>query len=381
MLISVVTLIACGPGPVPPPPAAPHFDRHALSDRSDRFPADSDEPFPLDDAIHRGQLGELRRLLENGANPNLRWGSGDHFPLQEIFDTGAGYTPPDPVEAVRLLVEHGADPNARWCPFESRGSDVGGPVCRSAQGTTTLMWAAAAGATEAIDLLLQHGADASAVDWLGNSPLHLATSEVGFELIARAMFPPVDTRDRDSLRWLRREGRAHPISEAELFQSALSWSRYQVPLDVLAPEGPPYSFVRRNELWENRIVERLRILLRLGAKPNGRIDTGNGEWTPLGVALQNGTVRAARILLQAGADVNDRACLATGYDMKLKKQIFPPCARENGTTPLMYAAAKGQTDVVALLSEFKADRSLKDWAGRSALDYAKTDEIRKLLTQ
>jgi len=367
--ISVVILVACGPGPLPK--VARSIDRGDLNRVRDGFPTDSDELFPLDIAIRSNRIDELRRLLEQGENPNLRWGqSGDHFPLQEVLDS-AGETRTDPPETVRLLLMHGADPNARWCPFESRGSDVGGPVCRSAQGATALAFAAAAGLTDVVELLLNAGADPAARDWMGISALDAASSEVGFELISRALFPAIESRDKRALESLRTQGPFR--TDASLYASAIDggagWYRYQ---------SIPMADFRLG--YQNRVVERLRILLKLGAKPPDRLDTSAGEWTPLGLALQNGATRAARILLQAGAAVDGRGCLASGYDMKLKKQIFPPCDQENGTTPLMYAAAQGQTDAVEMLLEFHADRSLKEWAGRTALDYAKTNEVRKLLT-
>jgi len=368
VMIGIVTLIACGPGPLPTLPSSPHASD--LDRDRDWFPTDSDDLFPLDVAIAANRIDEVRRLLEKGANPNLRWGqTGDHFPLQEVLDPG-GYSMSEPTEAVRLLLEHGGDPNARWCPFESRTFDNSG--CVSARGATALTFAAATGRTDVVELLLNAGADPAARDWLGISALDAASSEIGFELISRALFPVVETRDQQALQWLRDNG-PFPTDQA-LYASAIGggagWYIYQ-----------PSSMSDLRTGYQDRVVERLRILLRLGAKLGDRMDTGFGEWSPLGVALRNGATRAARTLLQAGANVNDRGCLATGYDMHRKEQIFPPCGSGNGTTPLMYAAANGQTDAVKLLLEFKADRTLKNWAGRTALDYAKTPEIRQLLTR
>jgi hypothetical protein len=85
-------------------------------------------------------------------------------------------------------------------------------------------------------------------------------------------------------------------------------------------------------------------------------------------------------MLRAGTDVNQRECFVIGYDRNAMKPAFDPaCTRENAVTPLMTSASIGSRELLALLLEFKADRSLRDWAGRSALDYATDPEVRKLL--
>lgn len=71
------------------------------------------------------------------------------------------------------------------------------------------------------------------------------------------------------------------------------------------------------------------------------------------IACRAGQTPAARLLIEAGADVN--------------------AANSNGTTPLMYAktAAVGNasTDLLQLLLASGADINARDSAGRTALDY------------
>ena len=45
----------------------------------------------------------------------------------------------------------------------------------------------------------------------------------------------------------------------------------------------------------------------------------------------------------------------------------------------MWTAAVGDREAVELLLEFNADRSLRDWAGRSVLHYTTTREVSDLL--
>lgn len=378
--IALLAVAACGPGPLPT--VARSIDRGDQNLYRDGFPTDSlNDFFPLDHAIRSNRIDELRRLLAEGENPNLRWGqTGDHFPLQEVVDTG-GYRLSDPTEAMRLLLAHGADANAKWCPFESRGQYEGAPSCTSARGTTALIFAAASGRWTDVELLLRAGADARTRDWLGTSALDVASNEIAFELISRSLFPAVESRDSNSLKWLQGNGGSRV--DGGLFVRALEssgWYRVPLPPVLLSASGAARTAESYQAFYEDLGVQRIRILLRIGANPNQRVDLPDVEWTPLGIAVRHGFVRGAAVLLKGGAGVNERGCVAAGYDRSGKRPIISAdCKRDNGMTPLMWAASVGNVDCVALLLEFNADRSLKDWAGRSALDYTKTDDIRKLL--
>ena len=77
-----------------------------------------------------------------------------------------------------------------------------------------------------------------------------------------------------------------------------------------------------------------------------------GGETPLHYAAQRGHVRAAELLVAAGADVNARD------------------NDRNRLTPLHWAAIYGHSKVVVLLLEHKADRTAKDWDGRTPLSHA-----------
>lgn len=380
-LVAVLTgITACGPGQLPPLPRPPDsFDSRDSAYVRDWFPTDSSEPFPLDRAIRMDRLDEVRQLLEQGANPNRRWGqSGDHFPLQEVLDSGGGGVS-DPIEAVRLLLDHGADPNARWCPFESRGGYPAMSSCRSAQAATPLIFAAMAGSVEIVELLLRAGADPSRRDWLNGAALDYAYNEVMFEMISRALFPDLRTRDQETLSWLRKsEAYLAPWNSTPLSR-AISLDRIGYVPPPPHVDGGPYRAANERQL------ARVRTLIRIGADPNERATPDGGDWTPLGLALQQGAVRTARSLLQSGADPNQRWCV--GYSFVLFKRqtrdsasLDPACTSTNGMTPLMWSASKGAAEAIALLLEFNADRSLTDWAGRTAMDYATTADIRQLLS-
>jgi ankyrin repeat protein len=349
------------------------------------FPTNSVDPLPLDIALQNGDVSQVRRLLELGTNPNLRWGdSGDHFPLQESIESIArGSEVSTAVETVSLLLKHGADPNARWCMSDTRGPSEWRASCTADRGTTPLVFSAFAGYRDITELLLAAGADPSARDFTGRSPLDYASDEIVFELVSRALFPDLATRDRKALEWLKRAG-----------GDAYEPSRSSTPLLralLLADDG---QFVFNFRVFtfgirgEDKVVSRVRILMRLGADPNERLT----ERAPLSYALSNQWLRVARVLLQNGADVNQRWCerfpapwIAPGYAPKHlivrpgEPSDDPACNSKNGMTPLMWSAASGDRNAVALLLEFNADRSLIDWAGRSAVHYAVWRDVWDLL--
>lgn len=100
----------------------------------------------------------------------------------------------------------------------------------------------------------------------------------------------------------------------------------------------------------------LGFLLARGADPGTRDTVGR---TPLTYAVVNGHLEAARLLLLRGAPVD-------------AADLF-------GDTALMLAADLGSADMVRLLLAAGADRSLRNQEGRTALDRARTEEVRRLL--
>jgi ankyrin repeat protein len=365
VMIGVVALIACGPGPLPTAPAAG-------DDRSDWFPSDSLRPWPLDEAIRGGLPEDARRLLENGADPNRRWGqSGDSFPLQVLLDPH-GAARVEPAATAQWLLEHGAEPNQRWCPWQSRRTRWQPNGCTSSTGSTALMFAAADGQAQIVEALLKVGADPKATDWLGGSALEYATNEIVFEHISRALFPNLVSRDRETLSYLNRnraDKRGGPLQRA--FSNAEAYLVPPPPPPVAADDELLGALLHFKAVREMRVTQRVRTLLSAGVDPNEGIWIGY-EWrSPLAVALGNRNYVLGRALLQHGANVDQRWCAEEENG----------CSAATGVTPLMDAARAEDFQAVALLFEFKADPSLKDWAGRSALDYAKTAEVRQLLNR
>ena len=109
-------------------------------------------------------------------------------------------------------------------------------------------------------------------------------------------------------------------------------------------------------------LEALKVLLDAGADPNERGTDGTGilPW-----AVGYGYTEVVRELVKAGTRIDD------------------PLDRF-GQTPLMQAARTGKTEIVRTLLELGAKIGAKDREGKTALDYAKEKghaEIAEILNQ
>ena len=229
-------LAACDsiPDPLPVP-----VDRRGTIDLG--FPTTGDEPLQLDRAIMEDNPEQLGRLLEAGADPNVRWGPhGDRFPLQEAIE-------PDVYHRIRhhrnemvgLLLKHRADPNARWCPFESRNSAPGWISCNSKQGYTPLIRASLLDQADTTYLLLDAGADPALKDLSDANALDYARSEPIFFLLQAAMFPDAASRNASTPNYLRQRADSsdskQPRDETPLARASAG----AIAVSTLDPPPPP----------------------------------------------------------------------------------------------------------------------------------------------
>jgi ankyrin repeat protein len=165
--------------------------------------------------------------------------------------------------------------------------------------------------------LLDQGADVRAKDGLGSTPLLLAARK---------------TDNVELVRFLLE--RAPELLEVpdSTGRTPLSWSAQDDRLQVL------------------------RFLLERKATVDARDVTGR---TPFFHAVVGEQLQAVRLLLERGAKVDARD--------------------QFSDTPLMLASAKGNAALVRLLLDAKADAAAKNQEGRTALDRAADDAIRRLL--
>ncbi len=266
---------------------------------------------PLHQAIARGNLEEVRRLLEvaepgSYTQHNLDQGlmiaslNGNRDCSALLLDCGARVeSRSDELWTPLMHAARGGDPGTVTLLLE-RGADVG---LVNNYGRTALIEAAWAGHADAVDLLISAG-----------SALDLQPSGVGGPALAEAMW-----NNYPEVVQLLLDAGANPLFQLEGRADPLTWA---------ATKG------------YQQIVGQL---LELGLDPRGRGPGGEG---PLLGAVRRGHLEVARMLLERGAEINVQ--------------------NSSGTTALI-ASSSQSPELVKLLLDWGADLSLCDEHGKTAL--------------
>lgn len=227
-------------------------------------------------AVREGDLGQVRTLLEGGADPNV--GFEDFTPLMLAALNGE-------VEIARLLIEFGARVN-------EPDPDNGSPLCVAAyafivpqddpdalvrlllengahteigngSGMTPLMFAAREGKETTVRTLLKAGANAAHTDVRGWSPLMFSVRSGNPEIVRMIL-----------------DGGADP----------------NVPTDYPTRRPMHYAAAAGN-------AEIVRLLLSAGSEING-LRTSEEVPTPIAIAAIEGDLDLVRLFLEEGADLN-----------------------------------------------------------------------------
>ena len=232
---------------------------------------------PLSLASINGDAAMIDTLLKAGADPNVPVLSHGETALMLAARTGS-------VEAVRLLLDHGADVDAR----------------DTLRGTTALMWAAAQEHPAAVQILVEYGADVGArsnAATLGRSA-YLAPT-----VLQRAASLGTEARPAGRGGAGRDRGAAGGGRAGRVADGAAAANQDFDNQDFFAPRQntnggglTPLVFAARQG-----DLESTRILLDAGADVNQVTQYG---WTPLLTATHNRSYRLASFLLDKGADPN-----------------------------------------------------------------------------
>ena len=254
---------------------------------------------PLWLASVNGDAAIIEALIKGGADPNEKQPLG-RTPLMEASRTGN-------VEAMKVLLDHGADANAK----------------ESLRGTTPLMWAADEGHAAAIKLLIDRGADIKAQSSLverGRGPALGKSSDPrkqvaaqGAALAAGLASPPLGGGRAAAGRGGRGgRGRAGAAAGAAGADAADGADQF-VDDAAAAAFGFGGGFGRQGGVKDGGALtplvyavraddlESVKVLLAAGADVNQV--TGYG-WSPLLVATQNRYYKLGAYLIDHGADVN-----------------------------------------------------------------------------
>ena len=226
------------------------------------------------------------------------------------------------VEVAQLLVKHGADATARnkfgVCPlhFASLSEDI-----------------------EVVQFLVEHGADPTAQENDGWTPLHLASQNGHVEVVQFLVEHGADPTAQKKDGWT-------PLHFA-------SQNGHVEVVQFLAEHGADPT-AQENDGWtplhlasQNGHVEVVQFLVEHGADPTAPKKDG---WTPLHSASQNRHVEVVQFLVEHGAD--------------------PTAQEKDGWTPLHFASQNGHVEVVQFLVEHDADPTAQEKDGWTPLHLA-----------
>jgi ankyrin repeat protein len=312
----------------------------------------ADGSTPLQWAIYEGDVAEVRRLLDEGADPNLanEYGASPMSLAAEVANTeilnrlleaGADADSPNQdgqtalmavartgnVAAAKALLEHGATVDAR----ESFG------------GQTALMWASARRHPEMIELLLAHGASIDARSTAREYQRHVT---------AEGRPKSLDSGGFTSLLYAARE---NCIACADVLV------KYGADIDLPDPDGvSPLLLAIMNANWDlaKRLIEagadvdqwdiygEAPLYTAIGQRQ--RIDGGHASIDP---PNETKGIDIVRLLIEHHANPNMQLFFKPAY-------VRGGSTSTRGATPLIRAAANDDKEVVKLLLDNGADPTL-----------------------
>jgi uncharacterized protein len=233
---------------------------------------------PLLLACEAGKVDLVEALLRAGADANQTLGSGE-TPLMMAARTGS-------IPVLKVLLAHGVSVDAR----------------EKTRGTTALMWAASNGNADAVRFLISKGADISAHSGTTDPGRRPYLAQTGRERISEfvggyGLAGRVDKQEGSP---------AEQAAAAKLVAEQIATAK-NVLLEHPLPKPPPPSKVRWGGLTPLVFATRqgdmatAKVLVEAGADVN---ETSSFGWTALLVATQNKYYKLGEYLLQHGAKPN-----------------------------------------------------------------------------
>lgn len=262
-------------------------------------------------------------------------------------------------DAIRALITQKADVNAA-----------------QPDGATALHWAAHWDDAATVDALIGAGANARTANDYGVTPLMLACNNNNPAIISRLLKAGADANA------------AIPSGETVLMTCARSGSAEGAKL--LAEAGASLEAVDKEKgqtalMWavSQKHADVAKVLIDRGASIKSR---SAGGFSPMMFAARVGDIESARVLLTAGADVNEAMPYRKPVEIPRypppppseKKESDGPMPGTGTMTPLLMATASGHEAMAQFLLEQGADPNSKDDYGATALHYAMTQGIAHL---
>lgn len=296
-------------------------------------------------AIKNGHVDIVKFLLERGANTGVA--------INVASTVGS-------VEMVQILLNHGA--SVGDIDYESK---------------TPLHCACEWGHIDVVKELLANGAKVNEKDMSGRTPLHHASRNGKMEVVAVLVSKgaKINSKDRSGNNALHRAcvgGNTEVVKKLLKHKASIHAWNYNnmIPLhcacelgntevvEVLTACGK-YSKSELNKALliatEEGFHDIVAILLKNGAS------VCNDE-NPLYFACLNGRLQVVKVLLEHGADIQERN-------------------NQDGSTPLHIACNEGHLDIVESLLEHGADVFVRDDASRIPIHYARSGGVVRALLQ
>jgi ankyrin repeat protein len=240
-------------------------------------------------------------------------------------------------------------------------------------GTTALHWAVRADDLATVDALIRAGARVSVTNALGVQPVYVAAQNGNAAMLARLLDAKADVNTADAagdtllmaavraesldaVRLLVERGAKVNAADPDVAQTALSWAARLnnteilralvtagATVDAATRVGPKPAVRPPGAGGGSHGVG----IVRSGVPPQGEQLPAPGGMTPLLFAARDGLLDAAKLLVEAGANIDK--------------------ADPNGITPLLMAITNGQLPVAQFLVDRGADLKAADWYGRTPL--------------
>lgn len=213
------------------------------------------------DAIMADDLGAIKKLLNEGVDPNSRRESDNRLPLMHATLHGKA-------KVVELLIDNGADVN---------GSDIVGNTC--------LMTAAFLGAVDTVQALISGGADLFHRNVIGE-----------------------DVIDSVAVNWRMTNYYANEIYQLGVIREDVEAGRDKVrPILLEARE-----LAAEQDIWVALALDRLDLVKRHLAEVDDVATIVTTEGSPILVAASAlGQTETVKYLLQVGADIESRDALGS----------------------------------------------------------------------
>ncbi len=328
-------------------------------------------------AAERGKVDVARILIDAKANLDVqdRW---DWTPLNYAAEFGR-------VEIVRMLIGAKANLNVQdwqgWTPLHRAARNGRVEVAQMLIGAkanldvqdnwdwTPLHWAVMNGKVEIVKILIDVGARKDIRDSEGRTPYELAKTEELKKLLEPNLTESFEPHDPYELMMIP------PNKKAEMIVKEINKDEPNLNLvsDLIVlganldwQDEDKYGYAPLHYAIDCGEVEIARMLIDAGADVDVQDEDGS---TALHLAAMFGEIEIVQMLIDVGAD----------KDIQNKRGNTPLHNAARYGAPLHYAIGNGQVEIARMLIGAGARKDIRDNDGKLPYDLTTNEELKKLL--